>query len=305
MFDRVAGFAHPGGRRAPGNTAAGTVNYGTAMTLAERLNATVRGLPEGQAIVFVHGYGCGQEIWRHVAPEFEVDHRVLLIDLPGSGGSEGSAYDPVRHASLSGYRDDLIALLDELDLDSTVLVGHSVSAMIVALVQIERPDLVDRLILASPSPRYIDDGPYVGGFSEADINDLLTLMSRNHLGWQDPLAGMVAAPDAPGIKEELVELFCRMRPAVAAQFAEVTFRGDNRADLVEVTAPTLVLQCRDDLVAPLTTGKYVSEAVADSELRIIETRGHCPQLSAPEETTAAIRDFLARTSRTSRASVAR
>jgi len=263
------------------------------MTLAERLNTRVQGHADSQAIVFVHGFGCGQEIWRHVAPSFEADHRVVLMDLPGSGGADPSTYDPARHASLVGYRDDLIALLDELDLSSTLLVGHSVSAMIVALVQIERPDLVDKLVLAAPSPRYLDDAPYVGGFSETDIDDLLALMSRNHLGWQDPLAAMVAGPDSPSIKGELIELFCRTRPEIAAQFAAVTFRGDNRADLVEVTAPTLVLQCRADVVAPLTAGRYVADSIPDSEFRIIETRGHCPQLSAPAEMTAAIRDFLA------------
>lgn len=264
------------------------------MSFAVRLNATVRGLRDAQAIVFIHGYGCGQEVWRHVAPEFEADHQVVLIDLPGTDGADGSAYDPARHSSLLGYRDDLISLMDELDLRSAVLVGHSVSAMIVALVQIERPDLVDRLVLAAPSPRYIDDAPYVGGFSAADIDDLLALMNRNHLGWQEPLAEMVAGAGSPQIKGELVELFCRMRPTVAAQFAELTFRGDNRADLAEITTPTLVLQCRDDVVAPLTVGRYVADAVAGSELRIIETRGHCPQLSVPGETTSAIRDFLAR-----------
>jgi len=260
--------------------------------LAERLNLTVRGPAEAQALVFVHGFGCGQDMWRHVAPAFEADFRVVLFDLPGSGAADASTYDSVRHGSLEGYRDDVIALLDEVGLSSVVLVGHSVSAMIAVLVQIARPDLVDRLVLVTPSARYLDDGAYVGGFSEADIDELLDLMSRNHLGWQNPLAALVAGPDSPGVQDELERTFCRARPEVAAEFAAVTFRGDNRADLPRVSAPTLVLQCREDSVAPMSAGLYVRDHVPDCELEVLETRGHCPQLSAPEETTRALRAFL-------------
>lgn len=262
------------------------------MALAARLNATIRGHADGQTLVFVHGYGCGQTIWRHVAPAFEADHQVLLFDLPGSGTADPSTYDSRRHSSLNGYRDDVISLIDELGLDAVTLIGHSVSAMTAVLAQIERPDLVERLVLLTPSARYIDDGPYVGGFSETDINDLLDLMSRNHLGWQDPLAGLVAGPQEPSIKQELVELFCRTRPEIASQFAAVTFRGDNRSDLALVSAPTLVLQSREDSVAPMSAGRYVADHIADSDFQVLETTGHCPQLSAPEDTIAAIRAFL-------------
>jgi len=230
--------------------------------LAERLNLTVRGPAEAQALVFVHGFGCGQDMWRHVAPAFEADFRAVLFDLPGSGAADASTYDSVRHGSLEGYRDDVIALLDEVGLSSVVLVGHSVSAMIAVLVQIARPDLVDRLVLVTPSARYLDDGAYVGGFSEADIDELLDLMSRNHLGWQNPLAALVAGPDSPGVQDELERTFCRARPEVAAE------------------------------VAPMSAGLYVRDHVPDCELEVLETRGHCPQLSAPEETTRALRAFL-------------
>jgi sigma-B regulation protein RsbQ len=261
--------------------------------LAEQLNVTSRGPADAQAIVFVHGFGCGQEMWRHVAPTFEDEFRVVIFDLPGSGAADPAAYDSARHARLEGYRDDIIALLDELGLRSVVLVGHSVSAMTAALVQIARPDLVDRLVLVTPSARYLDDGEYVGGFSEADIEELLDLMSRNHLGWQDPLAGLVAGPDAPEAKDELERSFCRTKPEIAAEFAAVTFRGDNRADLPLVSAPTLVLQSREDSVAPLSAGIFVRDAIPGSVFTVLETRGHCPQLSAPKETATAIHAFLA------------
>jgi sigma-B regulation protein RsbQ len=183
--------------------------------------------------------------------------------------------------------------MGELELADVVLVGHSVSAMIGVLAQIASPELVTTLVLVAPSARYLDDHGYVGGFSEADISDLLDLMNSNHLGWQDPLADMVAGAGQPDVKKELEESFCRTRPDFAAQFAAVTFRGDNRADLKEVAAPTLILQARDDIVAPLTAGTFVRDHIAGSEFSIIDTRGHCPQLSAPEQTISAIRQFLA------------
>lgn len=263
------------------------------MTRAELLNASVRGPAGAPAVVFVHGFGCGQDMWRHVAPALEAEHRVVLLDLPGSGDAAESSYDPARHASLEGYRDDLAALLDELGLGSAVLVGHSVASMIGVLLQIERPDLVGRLVLVAPSARYVDADDYVGGHSEADIEELLDLMSRNHLGWQDPLAQMVAgSPDSPA-KGELEQAFCRMRPEHAAQFANVTFRGDNRADLPHVTAPTLVLQSTHDAIAPESAGQFVRDAIPDAVYRLIETRGHAPHLTAPVQTLAVIREFLA------------
>ncbi len=263
------------------------------MTRAEQLNASVRGPAGAPAVVFVHGFGCGQHMWRHVAPGLEREHRVVLLDLPGSGDAAEASYDPARHASLEGYRDDLAALLDELELSSVVLVGHSVASMIGVLLQIDRPDLVGRLVLVAPSARYVDADDYVGGHSETDIDELLDLMSRNHLGWQDPLAQMVAgSPESPA-KGELEQAFCRTRPEFAAQFANVTFRGDNRADLPHVTAPALVLQSANDVIAPESAGQFVRDAIPDAEYRLIDTRGHAPHLTAPEQTLAAIREFLA------------
>jgi sigma-B regulation protein RsbQ len=249
--------------------------------------------PEGApAEVLVHGFGCGQEMWRHVVPALEGRYRVVLLDLPGSGGADPSSYDPVRHASLEGYRDDLAGLLRELGLGPVVLVGHSVSAMIGVLLQIAHPDLVDRLVLMAPSARYLDEGAYVGGFSEADVDDLLALMQRNHLGWQDPLAALVAGDAGGPAHAELEQSFCRTRPEVAAQFAAVTFRGDNRGDLPSVTVPTLVVQSADDAVAPLSAGQFVCDAIPGAQLEVIATRGHCPHLTAPAETAAAMVRFL-------------
>ena len=263
------------------------------MGVAELLNVTVRGPAGAPVLAFAHGFGCGQHMWRHVAPAFEGDHRVVLFDLPGSGDADPASYDPLRHGTLDAYRDDLVALLQELGLRDVALVGHSVSAMLAVLAHIAAPELVTRLVLVDPSARYLDDDGYVGGFSEADIEDLLGLMERNHLGWQDPVSSLVAGPGSPGVKQELEESFCRTRPDIAAQFAAVTFRGDNRADLPLVTAPTLVLQASDDVLAPVPAGTYIRDHIPGAELVVVEATGHCVHLSAPEVTVDAIRQFLA------------
>lgn len=267
------------------------------MSLTRLLDVSVRGPAGAPALVLLHGFGCGREMWRYVAPSFEADHRVVLLDLPGSGRADPASYDPARHRSLSGYADDVAGVLDELGLDDVVLVGHSVSAMIAVLVHLDRPGLVGRLVLVTPSARYLDDEDYTGGFSAADIDELLDLMSRNHLGWQDPLAAMVAGPGDGATATELAASFCRMRPEIAAEFAEVTFRADNRDDLPAVAVPTLVVQSEHDDIAPMSAGRFVHEAIAGSRFEVVATRGHCPHLSAPEATTAAIRGFLDETAR--------
>ncbi len=262
------------------------------VNMADALNVGMTGRTDGPALLFVHGFGCGQGMWRHVAPAFETDHRVVLLDLPGSADADPSSYDPVRHASLQGYADDVLLVLDELGLDDVTVVGHSVSSMIAVLAHIAAPSVVTRLVLVSPSARYLDDDDYRGGFGPADIDDLLAMMNRNHLGWQTPLSGLVAGADHDEDRLELEDTFCRTQPEVAAQFAEVTFRGDNRSDLERVTAPTLVLQVRDDAIAPMSAGEFVSEHITGSRLVVLETRGHVPHLSVPVAVVAAIGEFL-------------
>ena len=265
------------------------------MDAATRLNAHVSGPADARPVVLVHGFGCDQAMWRLVAPELAVDHRVVLLDLVGSGGSDLASYDPERYASLQSHADDVVALCRELGLSDVVVVGHSVSAMIAVLAHLGAPDLVSGLVLVGPSARYLDDGDYIGGFSRSDIDDLLETMDSNHLGWQDPLAGIVMGnPDRPELKDELEATFCRNQPEIARHFAEVTFLGDNREDLAEVTVPTLVLQVRHDAIAPQSAGRFVHESISDSTWVVIDGHGHVPHLSAPAETLKAIREFLAR-----------
>jgi len=266
------------------------------MSATDRLHVTVAGDPAGRPMVFAHGFGCDQAMWRLVAPAFADDHRVVLFDHVGAGRSDATAYDPARYASLDGYADDVVALCRELGLRDVVLVGHSVSASIGVLAVRRAPELFGALVMVSPSPRYADDDDYVGGLTHEDIDGLLESLESNYLGWSAQMAPLIMGnPDRPELGEELAASFCRADPAIARQFAEVTFRSDNRADLAAVHVPTLVLQVADDAIAPVTVGRYVHEQIAGSTLTVLDTAGHCPHLSAPEETIAAIRSFLGAT----------
>jgi sigma-B regulation protein RsbQ len=260
-----------------------------------RNNVTVTGRPDGQPMVFAHGFGCDQNMWRFVTPAFEHDYRIVLFDLVGMGGSDWSAYDPARYGSLTGYAADVLEICRALDLTDVVFVGHSVSSMIGALAAVEEPERFARLVMVGPSPRYINDGDYAGGFSSADIEGLLESLDSNYLGWSSAMAPVIMGnADRPHLGAELTASFCRADPEIAKRFARVTFLSDNRADLERLKVPTLVLQCSDDVIAPTSVGEYVHDRVAGSELVHLRATGHCPNLSAPEETIEAIRSFLGR-----------
>jgi sigma-B regulation protein RsbQ len=261
-------------------------------TALRRHNAKTSG-SGGRAMVFAHGFGCDQNMWRFVAPAFEDEYRVLLFDHIGAGGSDISAYDPERYASLSGYADDVVELARAAEIEGGVFVGHSVSAMIGILAAKQAPEIFDTLILLGPSPRYIDDGDYVGGFAEDQIEELLEFLDSNHLGWSQAMApAIMANPDRPELGQELTDSFCRSDPEIAKRFARATFLSDNRDDLAGLSARTLILQCREDVIAPVGVGEFVHRAIAGSELVILDATGHCPNLSAPEQTIAAMKAFL-------------
>ena len=265
------------------------------MTVVARNNVTVGGLELGQPLVFSHGFGCDQNMWRHVAPAFTATHRVVLFDHVGAGRSDLSAYSRTKYASLEGYAQDVLEICRELDLHDVVFVGHSVAAMIGVLAAAQEPDRFANLVLVGPSPRYTDDGDYVGGFSSEDIEELLGAMDSNYLGWSSQMAPLIMGnTDQPELSEELTNSFCRTDPEIARHFAHVTFLSDNRADLPGVSVPTLVLQCSDDVIAPEAVGAYVHRQIPGSRLVHLNATGHCPNLSAPEETIAAIKAFLER-----------
>lgn len=260
--------------------------------IMRRLNAKVTG-SNAPAMMFAHGFGCDQNMWRYVAPAFEHSHRVVQFDYIGSGGSDLSAYDVARYSSLEGYADDVAALARALEIKGGIFVGHSVSAMIGLIAARKAPELFATLVLVGPSPCYINDGDYVGGFTQAQIEELLDFLDSNHMGWSQAMAPVIMGnPDRPELGEELTNSFCRTDPEIAKQFARTTFLSDNRADLGPVAARILILQCREDVIAPVCVGEYVHEALPGSELVMLDATGHCPNLSAPEQTIAAIKAFV-------------
>jgi sigma-B regulation protein RsbQ len=261
--------------------------------VARRNNVTVTGRPDGPPIVFAHGFGCDQTVWQRVAPAFAGTHRLVLFDHVGAGGSDLEAYDRDRYGTLHGYAADVLELCHALELDDVTFVGHSVAATIGVLAAIEEPERFASLVLVAPSPSFIDDGEYRGGFSREDIHGLLEALDANYLGWSSAMAPMVmGTPDRPQLGEELTASFCRTDPEIAKHFAGVTFLSDHRADLVRCATRALVLQCADDALAPPVVGEFVHEQLPESRLVHMHATGHCPHISAPAETIAAIGAFL-------------
>ncbi len=260
-----------------------------------RNNVRELGVLTGQPIVFAHGFGCDQNMWRFVAPAFEDRYRVVLFDHVGAGGSDLTAYSSERYCSLHAYACDVVEICRSLGLQNVVFVGHSVSAMIGVLAAKLAPELFDSLVLVGPSPRYMNDDGYKGGFSEADITGLLESLESNYLGWATAMApAIMGNGDRPELGDELANSFCRTDPQIARDFARVTFLSDNREDLDGVAQRCLVLQCSDDVIAPDEVGRYVHERLPSSEFVQMKATGHCPHVSAPEETIACMKAFLDR-----------
>jgi len=247
-----------------------------------------------QPMLFAHGFGCDQNMWRFMTPAFENDYRIVLFDYVGSGKSDLSAYDQSRYSSLDGYAQDVLDVCHALQLRDVIFVGHSVSSMIGVLAANREPDLFARLVLIGPSPRYINDAPdYVGGFERSDIVGLLETMEKNYIGWANFLApAIMKNPDRPELSAELEASFCSTDPVIAKNFAEATFFADNRADLAAVQVPSLIMQCSDDMIAPNVVGDYLSRELPGSTLATLRATGHCPHMSHPDETIAVVREYL-------------
>lgn len=263
------------------------------MSILERNNVKVTGHGK-QPLVFAHGFGCDQAMWRMVAPAFEHDYQVVLFDYVGAGQSDLDAYDPQRYSSLAGYAQDVVEICEELDLHNAILVGHSVGSMICLLAALDMPQRIERLIMVCPSPRYLNDPPaYQGGFERADIEGLLDMIERNQSGWASDLAGVVMKnPDQPELATELEASFCAMDPPIARRFAAATFLADNRGDLSRCDKPVLILQCAHDSVAPAEVGRYLHAHLAHSTLQPMQATGHCPHMSHPQETIELMRAYL-------------
>ena len=264
------------------------------MSVRKRNSVRVRG--NGPATVFfAHGFGCDQNVWHLLEPAYAERYRTVMFDLVGSGTSDLSAYDAAKYSSLQGYADDVLEIVDEFGGAKNLFVGHSVSAMIGMLADLEKPGRFGGHLMVSPSPCYINQGDYVGGFSRADIESLLETLDSNYLGWSSNMAPVImGTPDRPELGVELTNSFCRTDPEIAKQFARVTFLSDNRADVARLTTPTLIIQCNEDIIAPLAVGEFLHRTLPDSTLAVIDNVGHCPHLSAPRACSMAMDAFLAK-----------
>lgn len=262
------------------------------MSIRPRHNVSVSGSGP-VTLVFAHGFGCDQTVWRFMAPAFEDRYRVVAYDLLGSGKSDLAAYDRERYSSLHTHADDLLAIIDEVGDGPVVYVGHSVSAMIGLLAGIKAPERFRAQVMIAPSPCYVDDGDYRGGFSSGDVDKLVAAMEADYLGWSTSMAPVImGAPNRPHLGVELTNNFCRNDPAIARHFGRVTFLADHRADLAHATVPALILQCSDDLIAPVGVGSYLQRHLAGSMLREVRNVGHCPHMSAPAECVRLTQEFL-------------
>ena len=262
------------------------------MKVVERNNVIVKGAGS-QVIMFAHGFGCDQNMWRYVVPAFEENYKLILFDHVGAGSSNLSAFEPQKYEKLEGYAEDIVEIAAELELQDIIFIGHSVSALMGIIASRISPGLFKSLVLVGPSPSYINDGDYIGGFTKPQINELLESLDKNHLGWSTSMAPVIMGnPDRKELGEELTNSFCRTDPTIAKHFARTTFLTDKRDILSEVEIPSLILQCSDDVVAPKEVGLYMHQQIKDSKLIFMKATGHCPNLSAPEETIYEIMKFL-------------
>ncbi|RTQ45333.1 alpha/beta hydrolase [Hymenobacter gummosus] len=263
------------------------------MNVLKRNNVHVAGRGQ-QTLLFVNGFGCDQTIWRYILPALAEHYRLVLFDHVGAGLSDTTAYDPDKYASLQGYAQDVLEICEQLELRDVTLVGHSVGAMIGALAAIGAPERFRRLLLLCPSPCYLNEADYHGGFERADIENILAFMERDFVEWADSFAPLIMGnPDRPGLSAELIHSFCQNDPAIARRFARVTFLSDNRPDLARLHTPCLLVQCAEDLIAPLEVGDYLHRTIPAATLVTLPVSGHCPHVSAPRETLKALEAYMA------------
>ncbi len=262
------------------------------MNTIKRNNVVVHGNGE-RVMMFSHGFGCDQNMWRFVWPAFCDQYKIVLFDHVGAGLSDISAYSVKKYDTLDGYADDIIEILHDLQLKDVIFVGHSVSALMGIMASQKAPELFQHLVLVGPSPSYINDTDYIGGFTRNQIDELLESLDNNHLGWSVTMAPVIMGnPDRKELGEELANSFCRTDPAIAKHFARTTFLTDKRNIISKTQTPTLILQCSSDVIAPIEVGEYMHREMPASKLVILKATGHCPNLSAPEETIDAIKTYL-------------
>ena len=245
-------------------------------------------------MVFAHGLGCNQTMWKDVAPAFQSTHQIVMFDLMGFGNSDTSCFSYERYQTLEGYADDFIEVVEETCFEPAVFVSHSVSGMIGILAACKRPDLFRQLILIGPSACYLNDGEsYLGGFEKQDIEGLIDAMQSNYLGWAGQMApAIMGNAERPELTDTLRDSFCRTNPEIARHFAALTFWSDNRSDLAKAYTPALILQCAEDVIAPVEVGKYVADQMPNATFVQLRATGHCPHVSHPAEVIQEIERYV-------------
>ncbi|WP_421924887.1 alpha/beta fold hydrolase [Lysinibacillus capsici] len=257
-----------------------------------RNNVTILGQGD-QPLIFAHGFGCDQNMWRFITPAFMDKYKIILFDYVGSGNSDINAYSSEKYQSLQGYVQDLLDIIETLSLQNSIFVGHSISAMIGLLASIQHPDYFKKLIMIGPSPCYLNDDGYQGGFERSDIAELLDMMEMNFTGWASYMAPIAMNnPEQPALTQELKQTFIAADPIIAKEFAEVTFLSDHRSELPKVSVPSLIIQCSEDSIVPISVGDYLHQHLKNSTLQLMEAKGHYPHISHPNETIQCIADFL-------------
>jgi sigma-B regulation protein RsbQ len=247
-----------------------------------------------QAMIFAHGFGCDQNMWRFITADFVDDYKIILFDYTGSGQSDISEYDPDKYSKLEGYAEDILDICEDYDLGDAIIVGHSVSATIATLASLKSPRHFSRLIHVAPSPSFLNDPPnYMGGFQYSDLEELLDLIDKNYIGWAQYLAPIVIGGQASEwLIGELSSSFCSADPIIAQKFARATFLSDYRSAYAKSTVPSLIIQSRVDALASLAVGDFLNSTTPNSELIVIDSEGHCPHMTHPSITSEAIQKYL-------------
>lgn len=247
-----------------------------------------------QTLVFAHGYGCDQTLWAEVAARLPHARRVLF-DWPGAGLSDFCSYDPTRHAALEGYATDLLNLLEELQLEDVVYVGHSVAASIGAIACNMAPARFGLLAMLTPSPCFQNDSVgYEGGFSAEQLQALVQSLSDDHAAWSATLAPVIMGnADRPALASHLEAKFCAMDPTIAKRWAAATFFSDDRAAMQRLQRPVVLLHSTEDALVPAAVRTWFETNMPAALTRILNATGHCPHVSNPGEVATVLDEVCA------------
>ncbi|WP_316806398.1 alpha/beta hydrolase [Pedobacter agri] len=261
-------------------------------TILIRNNVKILG-QGSQVIMFAHGFGCAQSSWKYITDAFLEDYRVILFDYVGSGQSDQNQYDYHKYSTLEGYACDVIDIIEALGLKDIIFVGHSVSSMIGMIAALQIPESFKKLIFIGPSPRYLNDRDYIGGFESADIESIFTQIAEDYVGWTKGISPAVMdKAEQPELADFLQECFEETEPSIALAFAMATFKADYRHQIKNLRVPSLTLQSSNDMMAPQSAGEYIHQNTRDNFLVVMKATGHFPHISEPKETIREIKDFI-------------